>query len=199
MLIVCLLFDPFGKELRKERVVIEKIWVGVALFALATGLLVALSRRSILHPSGYGWFRFMAFESIFLLLFHNTPFWFDDPLSVRQMFSWVLLLLSLWLAWHSFRMLHRFGSPQSSIEETRHLVVRGAFRLIRHPLYTSLALFSCGVLLKRPDAVGAALSLGTFAFLMAASHREESLNLVKFGDSYRSYMRETKRFLPFIF
>jgi protein-S-isoprenylcysteine O-methyltransferase Ste14 len=178
---------------------IGRIGVGGILFALATVALIALSHRSILHRSGYGWFRFMAFEALFLLLIEEAPFWFNDPLSTRQVVSWTLLLVSLWLALHSFRLLRRYGSPESSIENTKRIVKRGAFRYIRHPLYTSLALFAWGVYLKHPDVVGAGLVLGTTAFLIAAALREERLNLSKFGDAYRSYARKTKRFVPFIY
>lgn len=171
----------------------------LGLFVIATTLLVLLARRSILDPSGYGVFRFFAFETVLLLLLRAAEGWFRDPFSIRQMISWVLLISSMWLAWHSFRMLRMHGSPLNSIEETRVLVKRGAYGFVRHPLYTSLILFSWGVFLKRLDEAALGLSLGASAFLMAAALFEERLSLAKFGDSYRRYVQETKRFFPFLY
>jgi protein-S-isoprenylcysteine O-methyltransferase Ste14 len=94
-------------------------------------------------------------------------------------------------------LLH--GSPLNSIEQTRVLVQQGAYRHIRHPLYTSLILLTWGIFLKRPDVAALGLSLGSSAFLMAAALFEERLSLDKFGDSYRRYMQETKRFFPFLY
>jgi protein-S-isoprenylcysteine O-methyltransferase Ste14 len=179
--------------------IIGRLGLSALLFFLATATLVASSRRSILHASGYGWFRFMAFESLFLQLIHSAPFWFDDPWSILQTISWMLLMLSFGLAVHSFWLLHRYGAPENSIENTQHIVDHGAFGYIRHPLYTSLALFSWGVYLKHPGFPGGALSLGTTAFLIGAALHEERLNLTKFGDAYRKYAHRTKRFVPFIY
>lgn len=169
------------------------------VFLVATSTLVLLARRSILDPSAYGIFRFFGFETILLLLLRAADGWFRDPCSGLQLLSWSSFLLSAWVAWHSFRMLRLYGSPRRSIENTHALVQQGVYRHIRHPLYTSLILFAWGVFLKQPDATALGLALGTSAFFMAAASYEERVSLSKFGDSYRRYMRETKRFLPYIY
>ena len=85
------------------------------------------------------------------------------------------------------------------IEKTTRLVTTGAFRYIRHPLYSSLLLLAWGVFFKNPSWAGICLALGATAFLVATAMVEEAENLLYFGPVYREYMRRTKMFIPYLF
>jgi len=50
---------------------------------------------TIIRPHPYRFTRFLAFESILGLIFLNADSWFVDPLSLRQLFSWVFLTGSI--------------------------------------------------------------------------------------------------------
>jgi protein-S-isoprenylcysteine O-methyltransferase Ste14 len=86
------------------------------------------------------------------------------------------------------------------IERTTRLVAVGAYRYIRHPLYCSLLALTLCAFLKRPLAPASlALALGGMGFLFATAICEERENIERFGSSYLAYMKQTRRFIPFLF
>jgi protein-S-isoprenylcysteine O-methyltransferase Ste14 len=129
----------------------------------------------------------------------NLEHWFSDPFSALQILSWALLLSSLVLAVHGFYLLRKVGRPKGGIEDTTTLVLLGAYRYIRHPLYASLLLLAWGVFFKAPSLLGAILVLVTSTFLIATARVEEAENLHKFGGDYAEYMKTTRMFIPFLF
>jgi protein-S-isoprenylcysteine O-methyltransferase Ste14 len=134
------------------------LWL--SLFAALSLILLVLSWSTLRTPSRRGPLRFLAFEALLGLIVLGAPAWFDDPWSARQVASWALLAASAGLAIHGFVMLHRHGGEsEGGIETTRHLVERGAYRVIRHPLYGSLLLAGVGAWLKRPTAWGGVVVL----------------------------------------
>ncbi len=167
------------------------------IFWLAFSVILLGFTLARLHP--YRFTRFLAFESILSLLFLNARGWFSDPLSTHQIISWILLTGSAVLVGHGFWLIKSRGQPAGDLEDTTQLITSGAYRYIRHPLYTSLILLALGVFFKAPSALGAFLAAagGLGAFLTART--EEKFNLERFGDPYREYMGRTKRFIPFIF
>jgi protein-S-isoprenylcysteine O-methyltransferase Ste14 len=169
-------------------------------------LLVALSAVAAvasLHAwqtrLAYGFFRFFAFEFLAVLIVWNTSRWFHDPLSMRQIFSWIITAASTALAAHGIHLLRSEGKAQRRVmEDTETVVEVGVYRFIRHPLYASLLFLGWGVFLKGPDLPSAALSLGATSFLVATARFEERFNIARFGAPYSEYMKRTKMFVPFL-
>lgn len=147
----------------------------------------------------HGIFRFFSFESIFLLVLLNYPYWFNNPISPRQIFSWLLLLASLILAIWGFYMLYEVGKPEVQVENTTRLITHGLYKYIRHPLYCSLIVGCFGVFLKKPSYIGAILCLINLAAVQLTAVIEEKEMVKKFGPEYSDYMAKTRRFIPFIF
>lgn len=174
-------------------------WIGWSLFLIFSVGIILFSRRSLIDPRHYGFYRFFAFEALLGIVFLNIRIWFEDPFSPHHILSWVLLILALAIAIHSFRLLKREGLPAGQIEQTTRLVSQGAYRYIRHPLYTSLILFGWGIYLKHPLPLTTTLIFTTCGLLAATAIVEEQQNLKKFGEEYRQYMEKTKRFIPFLF
>lgn len=169
------------------------------LFALLTTGAIALSWHAWRTHQAYGLFRFFAFEALILLIVWNAMRWFLDPLSVKQIISWALFFASLALAVHGFYLLRIVGRAQRrGIEETQSIVEIGAYRYIRHPLYTSLLLFGWGVFFKGVDVISGAFALAETALLIATARYEERYNIDRFGEAYSEYMKHTKMFIPFI-
>ncbi len=173
--------------------------VRLALFVVLSIPIVVLSWRSLRDPRLHGFFRFFAFECLLALVLINVSGWFHNPFSPQQIVSWALLIVSLFLAIHSFSLLHAIGRPQGAIENTTVLVRRGAYRLIRHPLYSSLLCLGWGAFFKQVSLVGGLLALVATVSLYATARVEEEECLRKFGDEYATYMRTTRRFIPFLF
>jgi len=169
------------------------------LFVLASAAIVWFSWTSLHDRRSHGFFRFFAFESILALILLNVEHWFRDPFSAFQIVSWLLLFGSLFLAVHGFYLLRLIGRPEGNFENTTTLVRLGAYRYIRHPLYSSLLWLGWGVFFKDPSLLGSVLVLVTSAFLIATAKAEEVENLHRFGADYAAYMKTTKMFIPFLF
>jgi len=103
--------------------------------------------------------------------------------------------------------LRRVGKPDSErddpsligIEKTTELVTVGAYRYIRHPLYSSLLFLAWGVFFKQPSWIGVSLAVTATFFLTMTAKMEEAENIRFFGAEYQSYMKQTKMFIPFFF
>jgi len=169
------------------------VWIGLTVIA------IALSRYAWRARQTYGLFRFLAFETLFALIALNIRHWFHEPLSLRQLISWVLLLGSIGLAGHGFYLLRVIGQAQENIiEGTQTIVQTGAYKYIRHPLYGALLLLGWGVFFKGLDWPSGILALLATVFLWATARCEESYNRDRFGAAYTEYMRRTKMFIPFL-
>jgi len=169
------------------------------IFLVLTIGIAIFSWPYLRDPRTHGFFRFFAFETIVLLVLSNSKSWFQNPFITLQMISWLLLLGSLLLAIHGFYLLRMVGKPANGWEDTTHLVKRGAYRYIRHPLYCSLLLLGAGALLKDVSLTNVGLYLSLIAFLIAAAKIEEAENLRRFGSEYVDYIKTTKMFVPSIF
>ncbi len=182
--------------------------IRVGIFFAASAAIIQLSWRSLRDLRSHGFYRFFAFELLSALILLNVPMWFRNPLSARQLVSWFLGAASIGLAIEGFRLLRLIGRPVRTaarstnlpFENTTTLVTVGAYRFIRHPLYTSLLALVWCAYLKNPLAIGGiVLALGASGFLIATSVAEERENLVSFGAGYAAYLKRTRRFVPFLF
>jgi protein-S-isoprenylcysteine O-methyltransferase Ste14 len=179
----------------------------VALFLLVSAGLVYVSRAALRRPRSHGFWRFWVWEALAGLVALNAAGWFRDPLAWHQLISWTLLILSVIPLALGLRQLRRARRdeqerPEASLlefEKTAELVTTGVYRIIRHPMYSSLLLLAWGVFWKAPSWAGAALVTIATGGLLATARVEERENLRFFGPAYAAYMRQTKRFIPFLF
>jgi protein-S-isoprenylcysteine O-methyltransferase Ste14 len=95
---------------------------------------------------------------------------------------------------------HRQTEPQLlAFEKTTTLVNTGIYHYIRHPLYSSLLFLAWGIFFKVPTWLGALLGLAATLFLIATAKADEAECIRFFGPAYETYMKQTKRFVPFLF
>lgn len=155
---------------------------------------------SIKNKRYHGYYRFFSFESLLLLLILNAKSWFVHPFSWHQVLSWIFLIFSLVLAIYGFKWLVTAGKPQGKFENTSRVITTGAYRFIRHPLYTSLLLLGTGIWLKSPFSLASlALFLVNTLSLYLTARADEKEMIQKFGADYEFYMKNSKMFIPFIF
>ncbi len=70
----------------------ENVFFRVIVFIVASLIILYLSRVSIRNARTHGLYRFFAFESILAVLMLNINYLVRDPLSVRQIISWIFLV-----------------------------------------------------------------------------------------------------------
>lgn len=180
--------------------------VQLTVFILGTIVIFRVSGRSLRSFKYHGFYRFFVFEFTLALILLNLPYWFDDPLSVRQIVSWILLIYSGVLVLQSFYFFKKLGGARQSrdnganfeFEDTTTLIQEGIYKYIRHPMYGSLLFLALGGMFKQISVITVLLALLTVVFVFLTAKTEEKENIKFFGDSYVKYMKESKMFIPFI-
>ncbi len=178
----------------------------ISLFVMLSIPLIWISRRSLKNYYSHGFYRFFVFEGIVALLLLNSPYWFDKPLGIQQMVSLILLFASIVFVMHGVRQLKKSGGRRSSrvtpenftFENTGRLVTSGIYCRIRHPMYCSLLLLAWGIFLKHISIVSSSVVILATVFVLVASKVEERENIIVFGSDYKAYIKNTKRFIPYL-
>jgi protein-S-isoprenylcysteine O-methyltransferase Ste14 len=86
-----------------------------------------------------------------------------------------------------------------SVEKTTELVTSGVYHYIRHPFYSSLLFLGWGIFLKNVNWIGLILVVTITILLAITAQKEEKENIQYFGEKYQEYMKQTKRFVPYIY
>ena len=181
------------------------------IYALAFILLsipiFIISWKSLKTKKSHGFYRFFSWECILILLIFRIRFWFTNPFSFQQIISWILLITSVWFVLAGIISLKKKGRQKNirneenlfAFEKTSELVQTGIYKYIRHPLYSSLLLLSLGTYLKKPDLILLPVVILSIVFLYLTARADEKECVNYFGEEYRMYMKESKRFIPFLF
>jgi len=132
--------------------------------------------------------------------------WMIDP----GWMAWSSVTLPSWLRWTgvgviaiacgllvwTFRCLGK-NLTDTVVTRQRHtLVVHGPYRWVRHPFYDSAALLAVAVSLITANWFLFVIGGVLFCLLIIRTRTEEQNLVARFGDSYRTYMELTGRFLP---
>ncbi len=168
------------------------------VFLVVSIALTAYSLPYLRDRRSHGFFRYFAWEAILGLVLLNIEHWFAEPFSPRQVFSWVFLVVSLFMIVEGVRLMRVVGRPEGRLENTTEMVSVGLFKYIRHPLYSSLLFLAWGAFLKDASLASGVLALAATLFLFATAKVEEDEDLRKFGARYAEYMKKTTRFVPFL-
>ena len=97
----------------------------VIIFAILTAALAYVSRASLKAPRSHGFYRFFAWECILALFFLNFisfQQWFGDPISVRQLISWILLIGCFIPGVYGLHLLRTQGRPDAHRSDDAPLV-----------------------------------------------------------------------------
>lgn len=183
------------------------IAIKVVIFVIATAGIVWVSRSSLRHVQAHGFYRFFSWEVILILFLIKVEHWFADPFSLRQIVSWIFLVVSLLLIVEGVRLFRQRGRLDRErddvdlvgIEKTTELVTTGLYGYIRHPFYSSLLFLGWGIALKQISWVSVLLAVVNTALLIVTARKEEAENIRYFGHQYREYMKATRMFVPFLF
>lgn len=109
----------------------------------------------------------------------------------------IVMVLALWLFWRSHADLGANWSITLEVRKDHHLITRGVYRRIRHPMYAAIFLFGLAQGLMLPNWLAGWSALVSFGVMyLARTPREEQMMIEVFGQEYRDYMRRTGRLLP---
>lgn len=127
-------------------------------------------------------------------------FYFADLSSIfKNGFLSVLFIMAMGLGLYS---LYNMGLDTFSLypepkKGSKH-VQTGAYRFIRHPMYTSLIILGLLLVLSDPQFLNTIIYIILLYVLDAKATYEEGL-LLKLHPTYKEYTQKTSKFLPFVY
>jgi protein-S-isoprenylcysteine O-methyltransferase Ste14 len=101
------------------------------------------------------------------------------------------LLIFLW-ALISFGKSWRIGIDEKHSNE---LITSGMFKYSRNPIFLFMDLYFFGIMLIYPNIVFVAVAICTIVGIHLQILREEKFLLKKFGEEYKKYTQQTRRYL----
>jgi len=180
----------------------------IALFLFLTSVDIAIrpisAKRDEFRPS------------ISIALFLLTPFvlvlpYYENRFFISQYlpqfdFAWMsyagigCLLVGATVTLCGRIQLGKFGGPKIVVEEEHRLITKGIYSHIRHPMYLGYLLLFLGFSLGfRSYILTLLITMGMFVVFRERMNLEERLLEREFGQEYRSYLRRTKRLVPFLY
>ena len=114
-------------------------------------------------------------------------------------FGIILMILGFTLRQWSIRILGKLFTPIISIQEGHKLIIRGPYKYVRHPSYTSLLVEYLGFALAVSNWISfVAVICFLFPAMLYRIKIEEKELVKRFGQDYISYRKRTKMLIPWI-
>jgi len=138
-------------------------------------------------------------EAIGFAIVWQKPVWIAQPGVWRIVMGVVSLAFGPLLTWTSALALGRQWRFDAGLNADHQLVQSGAYRLVRHPIYTSMLcmLIGTGLLLARLPLLVVAI-----AFFIAGTEIrvriEDRLLAARFGAAFDDYRRHVHAYVPFL-
>ena len=126
-------------------------------------------------------------------------FWERPPSILRIAVGSFFLILAALLSWTSTRALGRQWRLDAGLSSDHELVMTGPYRMLRHPIYTSMlcVLLGIGFMI----ASWPLFLLAFLVFIVGTEVRvriEDKLLASRFGDRFLAYQRSVGAYIPFI-
>jgi len=111
-----------------------------------------------------------------------------------------LILGGVAFRWYSIRVLGKYFSVQLGVQPDQTVMKDGPYRWIRHPSYTGSLITMLGFGLAFTNWLClVSVPLIVFIGFNYRANVEERMLANALGESYREYMGDTKRFIPFVY
>jgi len=129
----------------------------------------------------------------------QNKFWERSVPGWRITLSIIFFLLAGLLSWTGVRALGRQWRIDAGLSSDHELVMSGPYRLVRHPIYTSMLCILCGTGFLITPLPFLLLSVLIFAIGTEIRVRiEDRLLVSRFGDRFRDYQRNVPAYIPFL-
>jgi protein-S-isoprenylcysteine O-methyltransferase Ste14 len=110
--------------------------------------------------------------------------------------------VGLFSAWYFYKVHEQLGknwSPVLEIRKEHNLVVTGLYRYVRHPMYSSMAVWWAGnIFLTANWLLLLIQGLGMLILFIYRIPDEEKMMVEQFGAQYLEYAQKTKRLIPYV-
>jgi protein-S-isoprenylcysteine O-methyltransferase Ste14 len=135
------------------------------------------------------------FATIDFVGLHYTRIKVLEPYIIYAGFA--LFLVSCLMRWWGFNSIGKFFNPRVAIYQNHRLIITGAYRNIRHPLYLgSLLSFVAIPLVFNSWGALLVMMVTTVPALVYRINVEEELLTRHFGEAYKTYITKTKKMIP---
>lgn len=174
-----------------------------ALRAKKSGARLSPDREAIANEGKF-WFAFRVVAGILLAAVLVIYTFFPSLTAVFQFplpggWRWAggivsFIGLVLWI--YSQEILARNWSANLKIQPEHTLVTSGPYKVMRHPIYSAMILWSIGLALFTAHAFFVAFAVVVILWTPPRIAKEEKMLVDHFGDAYRTYMKTTVRYFP---
>ncbi len=171
------------------------VWVLAAIF----------TKRTVYHESGARRLRYLIPIVIgWFLLFrgHRLPRPFNLPIIPQTdtilIVSSILCVCGVGFCVLARAVLGRNWSATVTLKENHELIVRGPYRLVRHPIYTGILAMLTATAIEQGHIAGMIGLVLVFASFWIKSGDEEEVMLKQFHKQYSDYKERVKRIIPFV-
>lgn len=138
-------------------------------------------------------------EGLAYSLLWQNRFWVRSPHGWRITLSVTFLAAASLLSWSSAHALGRQWRFDAGLNADHELVTSGAYRFVRHPIYSSMLCLLLGTgFMVAPMLI---LLISTVLFIIGTEIRvriEDNLLASRFGDRFRSYQHSIAAYIPFV-
>jgi protein-S-isoprenylcysteine O-methyltransferase Ste14 len=182
--------------------IISSCW---GIFIVVWLLAAIFTKRTVYRESGAQRLRYMLPIVIgCYLLFRGSRL--SYPFNVRiiphtdalLVAAAILCICGVGFCFWARAILGRNWSGSVTLKENHELIVRGPYRLVRHPIYTGLLAMVVATAIQQGHIGGIiGLILISVSLWIKSSHEEEVMRK-QFPDQYPAYRERVKRIIPFI-
>ena len=132
--------------------------------------------------------------------FYHLIYHSQNSLNLFETFLILIMILSFSLRMWSYYTLNKFFTFTLAIKKDHQLIKNGPYQYLVHPSYTGqLGMVYTFILFTRFYWMLPILGLYTYMLLHKRISIEENMMINKFGGEYDKYIKERKRFIPFIY
>jgi protein-S-isoprenylcysteine O-methyltransferase Ste14 len=141
----------------------------------------------------------IALEAVGFAIVWFRPRWIAHPGPLRIVPAAAAFAAAAWLSWTSALALGRQWRFDAGLNADHQLVQTGAYRIVRHPIYTSMLcmLAGTGLLTTRLWLVAIAMAIW-IAGTEIRVRIEDSLLASRFGEEFDDYRRRVHAYVPFL-
>jgi protein-S-isoprenylcysteine O-methyltransferase Ste14 len=172
------------------------VWLGSAPFSKPV-----VQRESGISRLEQGIVFFIGLYTLFAPPTHSD--WFDQPaFTVTRPIALLGLALTVFGIGFSIWARLTLGenwSASVTIKQDHSLIVRGPYRIVRHPIYTGILFALLGSALQRGLVRSFIAILFCVASFWIKLTLEEQFMVQRFGGEYLNYRRHVRALVPFLF